>query len=103
MKKQLIFALVALVLIGTACKKDVTCECTTVSNYTSTYTNAQGNTTTNANDPQTNTTTRDYKKVKKSKLKTLCGDQKSSYNSNSSSPDYSSTGVSTYETKCEIK
>ncbi|PBQ33169.1 hypothetical protein CNR22_15765 [Sphingobacteriaceae bacterium] len=99
MKKQLIFALTTLVLIGTSCKKEVTCECTTTG--TSVYTDSQGYSYSSVNDPTT--TTKTYDKVKKSKLKTLCGDNK--YSSTSTSNNAGSTNNSTYtsETKCEIK
>lgn len=99
MKKKLIFALTALVFIGTACKKDVTCECTTTG--TSVYSDNQGYSSSTVNEPTSTTIT--YKKVKKSKLKTLCGDNKYSSTSTSNNSGTTSNSNYTSETKCEIK
>lgn len=99
MNLKLIIAAVTLTSVFTACKKDLTCECTTTNS--SSFTDAQGVYTSYESDPQTTTTT--YKEVKKSKLGTVCGDsvqESNSTNTNNGSTTYNSHKS---ETKCQIK
>lgn len=99
MKKNFFLALTALALLHAGCKKERTCECTSVQSSTSTDT--QGVTTVYTQDPQTTKTT--YKKSKKSDIATVCGDRKYSSSSSYSSSGGTSSGTSNYEVKCKIK
>ncbi len=103
--KQNFIILSSLLFFAISCTKDRTCECT--SSGTSTYTGASPFTNrdtifTTVNTPQVQTTV--YKKVKKSDLGTICGDQKyTSSSTSTSSNGTKNTNSYTSEVKCEIK
>ncbi|WP_317900084.1 hypothetical protein [Aurantibacillus circumpalustris] len=98
MKTKLFLAVTVLVVLNTACKKDVTCECTETTTQTQT---GQNGTTTQTQNPVTTTTT--YKNISKSDLGTLCGDRKYSNTYNNTSNGQTTTSIYDTDTKCKIK
>ena len=87
------------ILLGTSCKKNLTCECTTTSTYT--VTDSQGYAYSSNGNP--NSTTTIYKKAKKSKLKTICGDEKYTSNTTSTNGNVTINSSNVYEKKCNLK
>lgn len=99
MKNILFFTSVALVLALTSCKKELTCECTNT--YTQRSSNSNGQGTSYTSPPATTTTT--YKKVKKSKMGTICGDSRYEVNEMSTNDGVTTNSYSISEFKCTIK
>ena len=102
MKKTKALAFIFMCFSVASCKKDRTCECVNTSSITSSdgtvYVMLSGNAA------NTTTTTTVYKNIKKSDMKSLCGDNKYV----SSSTGYNTNGSTTIitqavESKCKLK
>jgi hypothetical protein len=102
MKKTKALVFIFICFSVASCKKDRTCECINTSTFTSSagsiYTISPGN------GNYTTTTTVVYKNIKKSDMKSLCGDNKSictseGYNTNGNT----TTITQVVDSKCKLK
>lgn len=107
MKKTFLTAFIFAGFIFYSCRKSVTCECTSSNTTNYKNTSSSGVTSGYTRTELPVTTTKVYKKIKKSNLETVCGDiTTTSEKTNISQTDpsaASSTAITTHEIKCNIK